>query len=138
MDFTNHTYDNVIGKYYAQYRFYDPVNKRFMASDPIKDGDNWYIYVFNNPETFVDPLGQFGILATIGAVAIGGLDAAVQLASGTPINELDWGDIGKSALVDAVGTAAGILTGGALTSVATMGAKTKFWLCALIIVIIAL
>ena len=61
MDFTNHTYDNVIGKYYAQYRFYDPVNKRFMASDPIKDGDNWHVYCINNPETFVDYLGLMSI-----------------------------------------------------------------------------
>ena len=57
----NHTYDNVIGKYYAQYRFYYPVNKRFMSSDPIKDGDNWYVYVLNNPETFVDALGLMSV-----------------------------------------------------------------------------
>jgi hypothetical protein len=30
---------------------------RFTTVDPIKDGNNWYAYVGNNPVNFVDPLG---------------------------------------------------------------------------------
>ena len=36
---------------------YDANNRRFMASDPIKDGANWYVYVGNSPVVFVDPSG---------------------------------------------------------------------------------
>ena len=55
--FTNYTYDAVIEKYYAQYRFYDAVNSRMISEDPIKAGSNWYVYCSGNPVNFIDPLG---------------------------------------------------------------------------------
>ena len=47
-DYTGYTFDYILGKYFAQYRFYDASNRRFMAKDPSKDGINWYIYVYND------------------------------------------------------------------------------------------
>jgi len=55
--FTSYTYDVVLDKFFAQARMYDQNNRRFMASDPIKDGLNWYAYVGNSPIVFIDPLG---------------------------------------------------------------------------------
>ncbi|MCL2422045.1 MAG: hypothetical protein FWD03_09325, partial [Defluviitaleaceae bacterium] len=55
--FTSYTKDRVLGLYYAQNRWYDATTRRFTAVDPIKDGDNWYIYVGNNPVNFIDPDG---------------------------------------------------------------------------------
>jgi len=46
--FTTYTYDTVLDKFFAQARMYDQNNRRFMASDPIKDGANWYTYCENN------------------------------------------------------------------------------------------
>jgi len=70
--FTSYTYDVVLDKYFAQARFYDASNRRFIQEDPIKDGLNWYAYVGNSPILFVDPLG----LAT--CYSRGGNDAWYQ------------------------------------------------------------
>jgi RHS repeat-associated protein len=56
-DYTGYNYDRVLDKYFAQARFYDPVNKRFTQPDPIQSGANLYAYVDNNPITYIDPLG---------------------------------------------------------------------------------
>ena len=56
-NYTGYTYDDVLGIYYAQNRFYDASTKRFIQEDPIKDGMNWYSYVGNNPINMVDPWG---------------------------------------------------------------------------------
>ena len=56
-NYTGYTYDDVLGIYYAQNRFYDASTKRFIQEDPIKDGMNWYAYVGNNPVNKIDPTG---------------------------------------------------------------------------------
>ena len=56
-NYTGYTYDDVLGIYYAQNRFYDASTKRFIQEDPIKDGMNWYSYVGNNPVNKIDPTG---------------------------------------------------------------------------------
>ena len=58
-NYTGYTYDEVLDIYFAQFRFYNADDHRFTQEDPIKDGDNWYLYVENSPLIFVDPLGQY-------------------------------------------------------------------------------
>jgi len=55
--FTSYTYDKVLDLYFAQARFYDQNDRRFISVDPIKDGVNWYAYCGNSPTVFVDPSG---------------------------------------------------------------------------------
>jgi RHS repeat-associated protein len=55
--YTTYTYDKVLDLHFAQYRFYDADNKRFVAQDPAKHGLNWYAYCGNNSLRFIDPLG---------------------------------------------------------------------------------
>ncbi|RXZ81563.1 RHS repeat-associated core domain-containing protein [Paenibacillaceae bacterium] len=63
-DYTGHTYDRVLGQYFAQARMYDPVNKRFISEDTYEGNIgnplslNWYTYVENNPLIYVDPSGH--------------------------------------------------------------------------------
>ena len=57
INFTGYTYDRVMGVYLSRFRVYDPINRRFISEDPIRDGLNWYAYVGNNPIMYVDPLG---------------------------------------------------------------------------------
>ena len=57
--FTNHEYDAVLGVYYAKARFYDPELGRFLATDPMRQGNNWYTYVENNPIKYIDPDGMW-------------------------------------------------------------------------------
>ncbi|MDM8202713.1 RHS repeat-associated core domain-containing protein, partial [Allofournierella massiliensis] len=59
--FTGHIYDPVLDIYFAEARFYDAINRTWMAMDPIKDGLNWYQYCFCNPTTYWDLTGLFAI-----------------------------------------------------------------------------
>ena len=36
------------------FRDYSPATARFTSVDPIRDGRNWYCYVFNDPVNYVD------------------------------------------------------------------------------------
>ena len=56
-NFTGYTWDEVLGLYFAQNRFYDAENHRFTQEDPIKDGENWYGYCGNSALSRVDPYG---------------------------------------------------------------------------------
>ena len=60
--FTGHPYDTVLDIYFAEARFYDAKHRQWMASDPIKSGLNWYLYVEGNPGTYFDPDGWEAII----------------------------------------------------------------------------
>ena len=51
-------YDSEIEQIYLRARYYDPAIGRFTQSDPARDGSNWYVYCWNNPILFIDPLGK--------------------------------------------------------------------------------
>ena len=55
--YTGKDYDDEVGLYYFNARWYDPELGRFISEDPAQDGVNWYVYVSNNPLKFVDPTG---------------------------------------------------------------------------------
>ncbi len=73
--------------YFAQARYYDYEVGRFNRIDPIRDGENFYVYVGNNPVNYVDRDGQIAfaalipylVKASIGAVS----DILGQLLVGT-------------------------------------------------------
>jgi RHS repeat-associated protein len=50
-------FDNETGLYYLRARYYDPKTGRFTQEDPVRSGNNWYIYAMNNPVNRIDPLG---------------------------------------------------------------------------------
>ncbi len=51
--------DPITGQYYLRARYYDPTVGRFTQEDTYRgDGLNLYIYVANNPVSFVDPSGH--------------------------------------------------------------------------------
>ena len=55
--YTGKEWDEEIGLYYFNARWYDPELGRFISEDPIMDGPNWYAYVANSPLTHTDPTG---------------------------------------------------------------------------------
>ena len=73
--YTVHTYDQVLGLYFAQARMYDAAGRRFTATDPVKGTPakpfNYtrYIYVHDNPLCYIDELGLFliGMELQVGA-----------------------------------------------------------------------
>jgi len=58
-EYTGHPYDPVLVVYYARARMYDAADRRFMAVDPVKEGENGYLYCNNNPKKYTDPTGMF-------------------------------------------------------------------------------
>jgi RHS repeat-associated protein len=56
-NYTGYTWDETLGLFFAQYRFYDAENHRFTQQDTARDGGNWYVYCANNPMGYVDPFG---------------------------------------------------------------------------------
>lgn len=99
------------GLYYYGARYYDPVIGRFVSCDPVLGSlenpqtFNPYSYCINNPQTYVDPNGEFFwvpilIGAAIGALAGGG----VAYAAGYRPNQGQfWAFVGGGALLGAVG-----------------------------------
>lgn len=63
--FTGREWNEESGLYYYRARYYDPGTGRFISKDPIDSKpidlqtQNRYIYVNNNPQTYVDPFGLF-------------------------------------------------------------------------------
>ena len=55
--YTGKPYDAVTGLSDYGFRDYSPAHARFITEDPIRDGENWFAYVGNNPVNWVDPDG---------------------------------------------------------------------------------
>jgi RHS repeat-associated protein len=57
LGYTGKPYDSATGLYNYGYRDYQPEVARFTTVDPIRDGNNWFAYVNNDPVNYVDPWG---------------------------------------------------------------------------------
>ena len=55
--YTGKPYDAVTGLSDYGFRDYSSAHARFITEDPIRDGENWFAYVGNNPVNWVDPWG---------------------------------------------------------------------------------
>ena len=60
-------YDRETGLYYLRARYYDPSVGRFISEDSARDGNNWYVYAYNNPIKYKDPTGKWGELVHVTA-----------------------------------------------------------------------
>ncbi|GHV87843.1 hypothetical protein AGMMS50267_02030 [Spirochaetia bacterium] len=77
LGYTGKPYDTATGIYNYGYRDYKPEQARFTSVDPIRDGNNWFAYVNNDPVNYYDPLGlsKSGVVAgLISRFAKSGLD----------------------------------------------------------------
>ena len=54
--FTGQRFEAEVWMYSFAYRTYNPVSKRWLTPDPIRDGMNWYQYVRSDPVNLWDPL----------------------------------------------------------------------------------
>ena len=114
--FTSYRHDPVIGKYFAQARFYDSTQGRMLGKDPIKRGLNPYPYCDNDPVDYTDPTGE--ILNILGSAAIGGLLGGVSGFVDSAISQVTSGQrfdlrraAGAAANGAVVGAARGALAG---------------------------
>jgi len=83
-------FDNETGYVYLRARYMNPNTGRFLTEDPIKDGNNWYVYGNNNPLRFIDPWG----LAAGDTYYVTGNNVAFRDNKGTTSNVLNRLDAG--------------------------------------------
>ena len=86
--YANREYDVESGLYHSRARTYDASIGRFLQEDPFRgvlssplSVVNKYIYVLNNPNSYVDPSGKFLTALIVGAVVgaiIGGIAASIE------------------------------------------------------------
>jgi RHS repeat-associated protein len=57
LGYTGKPYDAATGLYNYGYRDYQPEAARFTTLDPVRDGNNWFAYVNNDPVNWIDPWG---------------------------------------------------------------------------------
>jgi RHS repeat-associated protein len=62
LGYTGKPYDVATGLYNYGYRDYKPEVARFTTVDPIRDGNNWFSYVNNDPVNWLD---RWGLEATV-------------------------------------------------------------------------
>ncbi|WP_241602304.1 RHS repeat domain-containing protein, partial [Rosenbergiella nectarea] len=86
--------DAETGLYYNGFRYYDPLTGRYLQPDPLglSGGLNSYVYALNNPLSYIDPEGQFPLIALLKPMAyfVGGWavgEAMDYLFSYLPDNE---------------------------------------------------
>ena len=132
--YATHEYDDVLNQFYAKARMYDAENKRFDAVDPVKGLVTQpvslvqYVYVFDNPVSYIDPDGEFGLLAgtiiaTAASAVISGATAAYQ--SYKTEGKVNWKQVGKAAVggaAAAVSVGIAVATGGTALGVGVMAA----------------
>ena len=111
--FTGYQEDEVSGLKFAQARFYDAENGRFVGIDQVggfvetPDTQNNYLYCFNDSKNLIDRNGKFAnilIGAGIGALIGAGVDAisqGVAIAKGEQ-DHFDFGELAGATVEGAV------------------------------------
>lgn len=132
--FTGYQRDEISGLSYAQARYYDQRNGRFISEDPIKGSVLWpilfnpYQYCINNPKKYIDPTGKILLPQAIlaGAIVGAGVGIATQI-----ITDIATGEVSSAQtyIGDAVGGAAGgaiyVVTGSSVGAGFVNGAITS-------------
>lgn len=59
VSYGGHRIDNATNHINYGFRDYDYSSGRFITSDPVRDGNNWFVFVNNDPINFIDVFGLF-------------------------------------------------------------------------------
>jgi RHS repeat-associated protein len=110
--YTGRELDRETGLYYYRARYYDPKVGRFISEDPVGFGagdTNLYRYVNNNPTNFTDPSGMIAPLIAAGMVAMGIMNALIDVNIQLQVNkmtdrtDMNWASVGVSFATGMIG-----------------------------------
>jgi RHS repeat-associated protein len=87
--YSGNEWDESLGLYYFGARYYDPATAQFMSPDPEYQGYSPYSFVGNNPESALDPDGEFWFLAAVVIGVIAGMYGGAAAVNHNP-NPADW------------------------------------------------
>jgi RHS repeat-associated protein len=126
LGYTGKPYDPTTGLYNYGYRDYQPEAARFTTVDPVRDGNNWFAYVNNDPVNYVDLWGEMP-QAVVGAI-MGFVFSTVSEVGGRMASGQSFTQAVSNTARDpgaltniAVSTVTGAITGG-VSSMLTSGA----------------
>ena len=85
--FTGKDWDEDVGLYYYNARWYDAGVGRFITEDSVEDPNNpnEYAYCANNPVNNIDPTGHISIKPQSGLGMVGAIISAVAILSGDSV-----------------------------------------------------
>ncbi|MDQ0191622.1 RHS repeat-associated core domain-containing protein, partial [Alicyclobacillus cycloheptanicus] len=93
--YAGYRWDDAVGMYYLNARYYSPTQMRFISQDPLGGSINEYTYADDNPVMEMDPTGEFGagVLGLTGLADLAGFDA---VAGWVPV--IGWAAVGVTAV----------------------------------------
>ncbi|MHC5217581.1 DUF6531 domain-containing protein [Enterococcus sp. LJL128] len=131
--FTGYQQDEISGLNYAQARYYNQEQGRFISEDNIKGFAetpqtlNPYVYVWNQPMKYVDRDGNLGFLAAVGIGAlVGGVVGGVSQLAVDVVKNVDNVVKGEKLEWSKPSAYIGAVTGGALAGATTVAAPILF------------
>ena len=78
--FSMKLYDRDTGLIFYGHCYYDPTLRQWMTPDPVKSGDDPYLFVGNNPLKNIDPDGRSFLKVVIPLVGVGSIISAPAIA----------------------------------------------------------
>ncbi len=126
--FTGKEYDHDSAIYYFGSRYYDPTIGRFLTPDPAWQYQSPYVYGFDDPQSGVDPDGEFFFI--ILAVVVGAYTGASMLNHDPNPAHWNWksgktwaGLVGGAAIGAAGGVAGELVAQSGMGMVGTLAAE---------------
>lgn len=100
--FAGQYFDAETNLHYNYRRYYDPAIGRYLSEDPLglDGGLNRYAYVDADPVHNIDPTGECLLAGAAAGAAIGAITSIIYQSTANGC--IDWGDVGKMALIGGV------------------------------------
>ena len=119
---SNYYTDSPSGLLLLGLRYYEPSVGRFINLDPLRLGNNWFVYANNTPTRYIDPTGAAPWLPIVCGIACGAaLVPILGCISGGLRNPADILCCAIEAIAESYDLGKGVVIGGAIACLACIG-----------------